>query len=322
MKLDFKTKTTELLKGNPDKKFTAREIGEWIFDNYEDECRELQKRSKAKRYPLTDDKALKQQLVRNICSLRPSLLKQHPKIKTTDGRPIKYYFTESSDSEEINNAEINETSRISKENEPAFKEHHLYQPLSNYLWSEFKIYPKRIDENRSKNSHGAGGNKWLHTDLVGMEDLSHDLMGQWCDEIKNCVKQYPSKRTNLWSFEVKVKINRSNVRESFFQAVSNSSWANFGYLVANEINSNASKELRILSSSHGIGVILLDAENPLESQIIIPARERNDIDWNTANRLAEQNPDFRRYIENVRAFCEGSVEDMDNTFWDITDDDN
>ena len=258
MKLDFKTKTTELLKGNPDKKFTAREIGEWIFDNYEDECRELQKRSKAKRYPLTDDKALKKQLVRNICSLRPSLLKQHPKIKTTDGRPIKYYFTESSDSEEINNAEINETSRISKENEPAFKEHHLYQPLSDYLWS----------------------------------------------------------------FEVKVKINRSNVRESFFQAVSNSSWANFGYLVASEINSNASKELRILSSSHGIGVILLDAENPLESQIIIPARERNDIDWNTANRLAEQNPDFRRYIENVRAFCEGSVEDMDNTFWDITDDDN
>ena len=155
-----------------------------------------------------------------------------------------------------------------------------------------------------------------------MEDLSHDLMGQWCDEIKNCVNQYPSKRTKLWSFEVKKLINRSNVRESFFQAVSNSSWANFGYLVASEINSNADKELRILSSSHGIGVIRLDAENPLESQIIIPARERNDIDWNTANRLAEQNPDFRGYIENVRAFCEGSVEDMDNTFWDINDDDN
>jgi hypothetical protein len=29
--------------------------------------------------------------------------------------------------------------------------------------------------------------------------------------------------------------NRSNVRECFFQAVSNSSWANFGYLVAAEI---------------------------------------------------------------------------------------
>ena len=155
-----------------------------------------------------------------------------------------------------------------------------------------------------------------------MEDLSHDLMGQWCNAIKDCVKVYSDKRTRLWSFEVKVKINRSNVREAFFQTVSNSSSANFGYLVAKEINSDAVKELRILSSSHGIGVILLDAENPLESQIIIPARERNDIDWNTANRLAEQNPDFRRYIENVRAFCEGSVEDMDNTFWDITDDDN
>ena len=305
MKLDFKTKTTELLEGNPDKKFTAREIGEWIFDNYEDECRELQKRSEAKRYPLTDDKALKQQLVRNICSLRSSLLKQQPEIKTTDGHPRKYYFTKLSDSEEID--------RASKEDD-------LYQPLSDYLWSEFKIYPKRINEKNSKNSHGAGGNKWLHPDLVGMEDLSHDLMGQWCDEIKNCVKQYPSKRTNLWSFEVKVKINRSNVREAFFQTVSNSSWANFGYLVASEINSDAYNELRILSSSHGIGVILLDAENPLESQIIIPAKGRNDIDWNTANRLAEENKDFKQYIEHIRVFYQSDK--INKSDWDINDDDN
>ena len=50
-----------------------------------------------------------------------------------------------------------------------------------------------------------------------MEDLSHDLMGQWCNAIKDCVKVYSDKRTKLWSFEVKVKINRSNVREAFFK---------------------------------------------------------------------------------------------------------
>ena len=46
------------------------------------------------------------------------------------------------------------------------------------------------------------------------------------------MNQYSDKRTKLWSFEAKLLINRSNVRECFFQAVSNSSWANFGYLVA------------------------------------------------------------------------------------------
>lgn len=49
-------------------------------------------------------------------------------------------------------------------------------------------------------------------------------------EVRDCVKQYSDKRTKLWSFEVKLLINRSNVRECFFQVVSNSSWANFGYL--------------------------------------------------------------------------------------------
>jgi hypothetical protein len=53
---------------------------------------------------------------------------------------------------------------------------------------------------------------------------------------------------------------------------------------------------------HGIGVILLNAENPLESQNTIPARERNDIDWNTANRLAEENEGFKQYIEHIHVF--------------------
>jgi hypothetical protein len=132
-----------------------------------------------------------------------------------------------------------------------------------------------------------------------MENLSQD----WHREIKDCVKQYADKKTKLWSFEVKVLINRSNVREVFFQAVSNSSWANFGYLVASEIEgADTLKELRILSSLHGIGFIRLDAENPSESQVMIPAKERMDIDWNTANRLAEENKDFLDYIKLIRQF--------------------
>ncbi|MDJ1257372.1 MAG: hypothetical protein MRQ07_01770 [Candidatus Midichloria sp.] len=59
-----------------------------------------------------------------------------------------------------------------------------------------------------------------------------DLTSNWDQTTKNCVQQYSDKKAKLWSFEVKSLINSSNVHKSFFQAVSNSSWANYGYLVA------------------------------------------------------------------------------------------
>ena len=172
--------------------------------------------------------------------------------------------------------------------------------LSGFLRSELEIYIMRIDEKRSRNSHGARGNKWLHPDLVGIQNLSDD----WNREIKDCVREYDAnKKTKLWSFEVKILINRRNVREVFFQAVSNSSSANFGYLVASEIEgADTLKELRMLASLHGIGFIQLDAENPSESQIMIPARERSEIDWDTANRLTEENKDFLEYVKLIRQF--------------------
>ena len=62
------------------------------------------------------------------------------------------------------------------------------------------------------------------------------------------------------------------------------------------------KELRMLASAHGIGVIQLDVENPAESQILIPARERSEIDWDMCNRLTEENADFAEFIGRIRRF--------------------
>ena len=178
-------------------------------------------------------------------------------------------------------------------------EHALYPLLSLYLWEEFGVYSKRIDEKRSSNKRGPNGNRWLYPDVVGMEDLGAD----WHQEVRDCVNQYSDKRTKLWSFEAKLLINRSNVRECFFQAVSNSSWANFGYLVAAEIEGQDTlKELRMLFAAHGIGLIKLDADNPAESQVLIPARERDEIDWDMANRLATENRDFLEYVKLVKQF--------------------
>ena len=129
--------------------------------------------------------------------------------------------------------------------------------------------------------------------------------------------EYGDKRARLWSFEVKILLNRSNVRESWFQAVSNSSWANFGYLVASQIASDSIKELRILSAVHGIGVIRLDTDNPAESEILIPAKERIEIDWDTCNRLVDENKDFKSFVTLVRQFHQTS--NLRPKDWDIPD---
>lgn len=295
MSLNLMNVVEAFLNQNPEKRFTAREIANWIFENHTAACREKQLRSSATINPLDNDVALIQQLVAEISSQRPRLQKKNPKIKTTESRPTKYYYTESSDELEV---ELAEDLKITKDSIYR-KEAELYEPLREYLFSEFQILSKRIDEKRSSNSKGSGGNKWLFPDLVGMEDLSKD----WHREIKDCVREYADKKTKLWSFEVKVLINRSNVREVFFQTVSNSSWANFGYLVASEIQgADTVKELRILSGLHGIGVIRFDVENPMESQIVIPCQEKTAIDWDTANRLAEENTDFIQYVKLIRQF--------------------
>jgi hypothetical protein len=316
MVLNLPNTVFEYLRNNPEQKFTAREIANWIFETYPDECRQKQRRSTATVNPLDNEKALLQQIVAEVGSIRQRLQKRHREFKATESRPRKYYFTEATDSAEIDHAERLESSPTTKANGSVVKEHDLYPILSEFLFSELELYSKRIDEKRSRNSKKvAGGNKWLYPDLVGMEDLSRD----WHREIKDCVQQYTDKKTKLWSFEVKILINRSNVREVFFQAVSNSSWANFGYLVASEIEgSDTLKELRMLSGLHGIGFIRLDAENPSESQIMIPAKERIEVDWDTANRLTEENDDFLEYIKLIRQFYQtGEIRQSD---WDMNAD--
>lgn len=303
----------EFLKRNPEKRYTAREIAQWVVKTYPNEIFQKQKKSTAKVIPLTSDSAILQQIVAEISGQRPRLQKHHPEIKTTEGRPRKYYFTDSNDGDEIELAENNNNEASTLNNQNRLREEDLYPLLSDYLWIEHNIYSKRIDEKRSSNSHGTNGNKWLHPDVVGVEDLSRN----WSVEVKNCVQQYSDVRAKLWSFEVKILINRSNVREVFFQAVSNSSWANFGYLVASEIEGvDTLNELRILSSLHGIGFIRLEAENPLESQIMIPANERNAVDWDTVNRLCQENKDFLNYIKLIRQFYQtGELRTID---WDIS----
>jgi len=307
MALNLAKAVVERLKSQPGEKLTARQIAEWIFATYPAECEAKKQSSQF----LSTDADLVQQLVAEIGSQRPRLQKKNPELKTTEGRPRKYYYSDQSDAAEVAAAESTGATAPQQANAAPTGEQALYPTLSAYLWDVFRVYSKRIDEKTSSNKNGPKGNHWLHPDVVGLEDLGAD----WNQAVRDCVSQYFDKRTKLWSFEVKLLLNRSNVRECFFQAVSNSSWADVGYLVAEQINDEALKELRMLSAAHGIGVIRLDKEDPAESEVLLPARERAGIDWDSANRLATENKDFLDYVKLVKQFYQtGEARKSD---WDV-----
>jgi hypothetical protein len=312
MALNLAKAILDCLKQRPGEKLSARQIAEWIFQTYPAECQE--KKTNSRGNYIKTDADLVQQLVAEIGSRRPYLQRREPNLKTTEGRPRKYYYSTMSDVSEVSAAENIGTAPLTDIIQVKIDEHALYPLLSLYLWDELGVFSKRIEEKRSSNKRGPNGNRWLYPDLVGMEDLG----AEWHQEVRDCVNQYADKRTKLWSFEVKLLINRSNVRECFFQAVSNSSWANFGYLVAAEIEGQETmKELRMLFGAHGIGLIKLDVENPAESQVLIPARERDKIDWDMANRLGNENRDFLEYLKLIKQFYQtGGARLAD---WDAVD---
>jgi hypothetical protein len=312
MLLNLRQSVIELLKRTPEQSFSARQIAVSIFESQREACEEKRRRSKQ---DLSDDAELLQQLVAEIGANRKEIQKKEPRVRTTDGRPRRYYFTLQSDTDPSLRVEHllagDEASALPTQ-KSRLSEQDLYPLLCRYLNAEFDLYPKRIDEKRATNRHGPNGNRWLFPDIVTLEDLSRD----WQSDIRECVRAYGDSRCRLWSFEVKLKLNRANVREAWFQTVSNSSWSNFGYLVAAEVEDSAMQELRLLAAAHGIGLIILDTQDPTEgSEVRIPGRERLSVDWDSCNRLAEENADFRDYIRLIRQFHQtGDIRARD---WDL-----
>lgn len=58
---------------------------------------------------------------------------------------------------------------------------------------------------------------------------------EWEPELIELGELSDNNLIKLYSFELKKSLNKGNYREAYFQAVSNSSWAHEGYLVASEI---------------------------------------------------------------------------------------
>lgn len=284
----------ETLRDNPNKKLTARDLAAEFLVRYPNEMAEKKNNP---RYD-TPEKLLAQ-LAAEIGGERTEAAKQRcANVVTQDKpRPRLYYWN-------ANPEQIQEDNRLEEVGFPlitqSYSEQELYPLLIEFLHKELKLYCQRIDEKTSKNSHGSGGNHWLHPDIVALEPLDQ----HWDAIVKECVRHGNDSAIRLWSFEVKKQLTKSNVRQYFFQAVSNSTWANFGYLVATGLNNDVEAELQMLASLHGIGVLILNTESLYDSQILIPARERTAIDWQSVNRIVSENSDFHRFIEQVGIYSQ------------------
>lgn len=157
------------------------------------------------------------------------------------------------------------------------------------------ILTKTIFHEGSKKT---GYNKWLYPDLVGFYLPLED----WESELIELGKSSNNNLIRLYSFELKKSLDKGNYKEAFFQAVSNSSWAHEGYLVASEIKQDDDflAELERLRTSFGIGIIHLDLKDFDSSSVLYPAIPKTSIDWETMNKICAQNDDFRKFIQDIK----------------------
>ena len=130
------------------------------------------------------------------------------------------------------------------------------------------------------------------------------------EETLNLLQNINQIKYKLYSFELKIRVNFSNLKECYFQAVSNSSWANEGYLVVFDIDEEIIDELKRLNASFGIGVIQLDIEN-LKPKVILPSSQR-ELDIETLNMLVKDSPDFKDFIEDINRHIKAKAGKLGN----------
>lgn len=180
----------------------------------------------------------------------------------------------------------------------SYNERMIHQVLANYINNcpLGHIYAKTIfHENSIKGKKGQ--DKWTYPDMVGVSFIfSEDDYSTASIELMKLV-QYPM--CKFYSFELKKSLNFGNYKESYFQAVSNSSWSNEGYLVCVDIDDEVKHELKRLCDSFGVGLIQLNIDNIDNSVIIYPSAVKPIVDIATIELLVSKNKDFLEFISNV-----------------------
>lgn len=235
-------------------------------------------------------------------------IKENPQSKfdvDENVRPKRFYL------KSMGKVEIPETPDAIDSN-TGYTEGDLHKHLTYFAYTYMeRVYTKTISHQISKRSLDKHL-MWQHPDLVGVA-LPSDL---WAIDLMDLSKEMGLLPLKLYSFELKKEVTSSNLRESFFQTVSNSSWAHEAYLVTAylEQDTDFMQELKRLCNSFGIGVIKLDINNPDESEIVLSARTKEIPDWETINKLCKVNKDFQEFIKNVK--INATIKSMQKSLYD------
>lgn len=213
-------------------------------------------------------------------------------------RPKKFYLKSFKNIEDlIEKAEKEEIVKVATEEKElkkkSYLEKELHSVLAYFAFYYLRCYTKTI--NHSKSNRKEFG-EWVHPDMVGCYFPIED----WASEVNELSNTVGSPAIKIYSFELKRKVTFTNLREVFFQTVSNSTWANESYLVTAEISEDDEllNELKRLSTSFGIGVIKLDVEDPDNCEILFPSRTGDNLDWETMNKLT-MNQDFTEFLKRI-----------------------
>jgi uncharacterized protein len=219
--------------------------------------------------------------------------KQGSTIEITGARPKRFYLRNSVDQVRLEQAEQGKLN-VNVIKSPTYLEKQLHPFLAYYAYYYLRAFTKTIQHAKSdKKEFG----EWVHPDMIGC----HFPMEDWKSEVVEFGESIGNIAIKLFSFEIKKELSFSNLREAFFQAVSNSSWANEGYLVAAELSDDEDfiAELRRLSSSFGIGVIKIVVDDPDSSKILFSAKTKENLDWDAVNKLTI-NHDFKQLLKRLR----------------------
>ncbi len=218
-----------------------------------------------------------------------------------EGGTYLYYLSKYESDLTLENIQVSESGNknIDTKKRNLFQERDLHKLLSSYLKNQ-NIYSKTIFHEKSNGSEK--NQKWIHPDMLGIKFLNlSSKINQNFLKLLNKADTF-----KITSYELKKEINTDyELKEAYFQTVSNSSWANYGYLVAFEISDNLLDEIERLNQSFGIGVIELNS-NPYKSKILYPSKLR-ELDFKTIDKLCKINKDFENFIEFVEKIL--SVED-------------
>jgi hypothetical protein len=222
--------------------------------------------------------------------------KDNPKtpFAQTESRPKRFYLKSQTTKIDLSKIGISKDLIIKRKKKFDFLEKDLHPYLCYYAYYHLHCYSKTIKHSQSSKKEFG---EWVHPDIVAC----YFPFDEWKQEVYELSSSIGNISIKLLSFELKRELNFGNLRESFFQTVSNSSWANESYLVAADVSEEEEfrNELARLSTSFGIGIIKLNLEDPHSSEIIYPAKHREALDWETINKLT-MNTDFKEFLSTVK----------------------